>query len=64
MTVSPATTMMAHFQSLPDPRVDRTQEHRLTDMLTIVIGAVIAGADSWVAVERFGHAKAAWLQTL
>jgi predicted transposase YbfD/YdcC len=24
---------------------------------------VIAGADSWVAVERFGHAKVAWLQT-
>jgi len=63
MTVSPAATIMAHFQSLPDPRVDRTKEHRLTDILTIAIGAVIAGADSWVAVERFGHAKAAWLQT-
>jgi hypothetical protein len=37
---------MGHFQSLPDPRVDRTEEHRLTDILTIAIGAVIAGADS------------------
>jgi predicted transposase YbfD/YdcC len=63
MMVSPAATIMEHFQSLPDPRVDRTQEHRLTDILTIAIGAVIAGADSWVAVERFGHAKVAWLQT-
>jgi predicted transposase YbfD/YdcC len=63
MMVSPAATIMEHFQSLPDPRVDRTQEHRLTDILTIAICAVIAGADSWVAVERFGHAKVAWLQT-
>lgn len=64
MTVSSAATIMDHFQSLPAPRVDRTKEHRLTDILTIAICAVIAGADSWVAVERFGHAKAAWLRTL
>jgi len=63
MTVSPAATIMEHFQSLPDPRVDRTKEHCLTDILTIAICAVTAGADSWVAVERFGHAKEAWLQT-
>jgi predicted transposase YbfD/YdcC len=63
MTVSPAATIMEHFQSLPDPRVDRTKEHRLTDILSIAICAVIAGADSWVAIERFGHAKAAWLQS-
>lgn len=63
MTVSPAATLMDHFQSLPDPRVDRTKEHRLTDLVTIAICAVSAGADSWVAIERFGHAKAAWLQT-
>ena len=63
MTVSSAATIMNHFQSLPDPRVDRTKEYRLTDLVTSAIGAVIAGADSWVAIERFGHAKAAWLQT-
>ena len=63
MTVSPAATIMDHFQSLPDPRVYRTKEHRLTDIVTIAICAVIAGADSWVAIERFGHAKEAWLQT-
>jgi predicted transposase YbfD/YdcC len=54
---------MDHFQSLPDPRIERTKEHRLADLLTIALCAVIAGADSWVAIERFGHAKAAWLQT-
>src|SRR5512143_2137088 len=63
MVVSAAATIMDQFQSLPDPRVDRTQQHRLTDILTIAICTVIAGADSWVAVERFGRAKAAWLRT-
>ncbi len=42
MTVSPAATIMAPFQSLPDPRVDRTKEPRLTDVLTIAMGAVSA----------------------
>ena len=42
MTVSPAATIMEHFQSLPDPRVDRTREHRLIDLVTIAICAVIA----------------------
>lgn len=40
---------------LTDPRVERTTRHALC--------AVICGADSWVAVERFGHAKQAWLRT-
>ncbi len=56
MTVSPVTTSMDPFQSLPAPRVDRTKEHRLTDILTMAMCAVIAGADSWVAVECIGHA--------
>src|SRR5512144_1602947 len=63
MTITPAATIVDHFQSLPDPRVDRTKEHRLTDILTIAICAVIAGADSWVAIERFGHAQEARLHT-
>lgn len=35
----------------------------MIDMVTIAISAVIAGADSRVAIECFGHAKAAWLRT-
>jgi predicted transposase YbfD/YdcC len=33
------------------------------DILTIALCAVICGADSWVEVERFGHAKEDWLRT-
>jgi predicted transposase YbfD/YdcC len=52
-----------HFAALPDPRVDRTKRHGLLDIVAIALCAVICGADSWVEVERFGHAKRDWLRT-
>jgi predicted transposase YbfD/YdcC len=52
-----------HFADLPDPRIDRTKRHGLLDIVTIALCAVICGADSWVDVELFGHAKEAWLRT-
>jgi len=33
-------------------------------MVVIAISAVICGADSWVTVESFGHAKFKWLSSL
>ena len=52
-----------HFADLPDPRIDRTKRHGLLDIVTIALCAVICGADSWVDVALFGHAKEAWLRT-
>jgi hypothetical protein len=43
--------------------VERTKRHQLLDILTIAICAVLCGADTWVDVEVFGHAKLAWLRT-
>ena len=57
------TPLTAAFAGLPDPRSDRGQKHRLADILAIAVCAVIAGADSWEEVERFGQAKLAWLKT-
>lgn len=50
------------FSNVPDPRVARTREHPLIDIIAVAICAVICGADSWVAVETFGKAKHAWLE--
>ena len=50
------------FAELTDPRVDRTKEHLLLDIVAITICAVICGADGWVAVEEFGKAKQAFLK--
>lgn len=60
---SPFPTFLDAFADLVDPRVDRTKEHRLLDIVAIAVCAVVCGADSWVAVEEFGKAKQGWLRT-
>jgi predicted transposase YbfD/YdcC len=55
-------SLVTHFASLEDPRLERTRKHNLLlDIIAITICAVICGADSWVAVERYGVAKLDWL---
>lgn len=56
-------TLQEHFAGLEDPRIDRTKRHQLLAIITIALCAVICGADTWVDVEEFGHAKRAWLET-
>jgi len=52
------------FNDLEDPRQDRhSSRHLLSDILMLTILAVLCGADGWVAVERFGESKKAWLKT-
>jgi predicted transposase YbfD/YdcC len=58
-----ATSIWEHFSTLPDPRVDRTKLHKLEDILTIAICAVICGAETWVDGADFGRAKESWLRT-
>jgi predicted transposase YbfD/YdcC len=52
-----------YFGDIADPRVERTRAHQLLDILAIALFAVLAGADSWVAIETYGNAKRAWLET-
>jgi predicted transposase YbfD/YdcC len=63
MPAQPAADLIHHFSALTDPRVERTKEHKLIDIVVVAICAILAGADGWVAVETFGHAKATWLRT-
>ena len=53
-----------HFGDLPDPRIDRTKQHKLIDIVVIAICAVICGADDWVEVAMFGEAKEVWFRTI
>jgi predicted transposase YbfD/YdcC len=52
-----------YFGKMADPRVERTRAHQLLDIIAIALFAVLAGADSWVAIETYGNAKRAWLAT-
>jgi predicted transposase YbfD/YdcC len=57
------TSISAHFAALPDPRVERTKEHRLLDILSIALCAVLCGADDFVGMVTFAEAKEGWLRT-
>jgi predicted transposase YbfD/YdcC len=59
----PLEAIEAHFSKVSDPRVDRTKEHKLIDMIALAICAVICGAEGWVDIELFGKSKLPWLKT-
>jgi predicted transposase YbfD/YdcC len=63
MPQSVSPTLTAHFGQVPDPRVERTKEHHLLDILVIAICAVLCGANDWVGIATFGVARRAWFQT-
>src|SRR5438067_13287240 len=52
--------LASSFATLTDPRVDRTKEHLLLDIVLIAICAVVCGADGWVDVAEFGETKQEW----
>jgi predicted transposase YbfD/YdcC len=51
-----------HFASLPDPRVERTRLHKLSDILFITMAAVLSGCDDWNEIELYGETKEEWLR--
>jgi predicted transposase YbfD/YdcC len=52
-----------HFISIIDPRVHRTRDHELIDVLIIGLCCTICGGDSFYDMEHFGNAKLDWFKT-
>jgi predicted transposase YbfD/YdcC len=63
METSVGRSLLPHFAEMSDPRVERTRDHLLSDLLALAICGVIGGADSWVEIEEFGKAKAEWFRS-
>ncbi len=63
MQTHPKLSLMEHFKELPDPRVLRTPEHELIDILVIAICAILCGGETFNDMEDFGHAKQDWFKT-
>jgi len=51
------------FGDLPDPRVNRTREHRLIDVVVIGFCTILAGGEGFNDMEEFGKAKESWFRT-
>ncbi len=62
MKLRPKITIADHFSELEDPRIERTKRHKLIDIITITICAVICGADGWNDIELYGKCKYRWLK--
>jgi hypothetical protein len=54
---------LSYFSSITDPRVERTREHSLEDILFIAIASILCGAEGWNEMEEFGRTKEDWLKT-
>jgi len=57
------TSQVEKFRALPDPRINRTRRHELTDILVIGICTLLCGGESFNDMEDFGYAKEDWLRT-
>ena len=58
----PSASFFSHFANIEDPRMQRTQLHKLGDVLFIAVCATICGANAFTAMEEFGRSKFAWLK--
>jgi predicted transposase YbfD/YdcC len=62
MMTQAITEIPRAFEQLSDPR-RFNRSHKLPEMLTIALFAVICGADGWEDVSRYGRSKEEWLKT-
>lgn len=55
-------SIVEYFKNVDDPRIERRKLHKLIDIITIAVCAVICGAETWEDIELFGEAKHEWLK--
>jgi predicted transposase YbfD/YdcC len=63
MTQNVCTSIIENFSALPDPRILLKTRHKLVDIVTMTLCAVIAGADDWVEIAFYARAKEAWFRS-
>lgn len=54
--------MINAFSEIKDPRIERTRQHNLVDIITVALCATIAGAEGYNEIEDWGRAKYWWLR--
>jgi predicted transposase YbfD/YdcC len=56
-------SLIEHLATVTDPRVNRTKDHELIDILVIAICALLCRAETFNEMEDFGNAKLDWFKT-
>lgn len=62
MKLRPKTAIYEFFSDIEDPRVERQKRHKLIDIITITICAVISGVEYWTEIESYGKNKYEWFK--
>ena len=62
MQKHPKLSLIEHFKELTDPRVERTKEHDLIDVLIIAVCCLLCAGESFNDMEDFGKAKHDWFK--
>jgi predicted transposase YbfD/YdcC len=63
MHLHPKKSLIEHFATIADPRVNRTRDHELIDILVLAICALLCRAETFNDMEDFGNAKLDWFKT-
>jgi hypothetical protein len=63
MQKHPKISLIEHFENLADPRVHRTKDHDLIDVLLIAFCTLLCAGESFNDMEDFGHARPDWFKT-
>lgn len=62
MTQLPDKSFLSYIEELEDPRIDRKKLYPLSEVLLIVLTAVICGAEGWEDIADFGLGKLEYLR--
>ena len=54
--------LIEHFETLTDPRVERTKRYPLKEIILLIIAGTVSGCDGWKSLKDFGEAKLDWLR--
>ena len=63
MQNSAKLSLIEHFKDLADPRVNRTKDHDLIDILVIAVCCLLCAGETFNDMEDFGKAKEDWFRT-
>jgi len=56
-------SIVEHFRTLEDPRIERTKKPYLLDIFVIALCTLLTGGEGFQDMELFSKSKRAWLQT-
>ena len=51
------------LRRIPDPRMEKKNDHLIIDVLVIAVCAIICGAEHWTEMESFGKCKETWFRS-